>query len=151
MSRVQNRHTEPELALRRELHRRGLRYRVDLPLPGIGRTRPDIVFTRIRVAVFVDGCFWHCCPDHQSHPKTNAEWWREKLGTNVKRDRRIDEALTAAGWEVIRVWEHEDVTAAADHVETAVRSRYSELMPHDAVLRSGHTSVSGSKGSASLS
>lgn len=146
MSRVQNRHTAPELALRRELHRRGLRYRVDLPLHGMGRTRPDIVFTRIRVAVFVDGCFWHCCPEHQSYPKTNAEWWREKLATNVKRDRRIDKALTAARWEVIRVWEHEDVMAAADRVEAVVRSRRSEPIPQDAVLRSAHTSVSGNTG-----
>ena len=147
MSRVQNRDTAPEMALRRELHRRGLRYRVDLPLAGIGRTRPDIVFTRIRVAVFVDGCFWHCCPDHQSFPKSNAEWWREKLATNVKRDRSIDQALAAAGWEVIRVWEHEDVTAAADRVETVVRSRYSEPTLRRVAPRSDHTSVSGSKGS----
>ena len=145
MSRVRNRHTAPELALRRELHRRGLRYRVDLPLAGLGRARPDIVFTRIRVAVFVDGCFWHCCPDHLSFPKTNAQWWREKLATNVKRDRTIDHALTSAGWEVIRIWEHETATAAADRVETAVRSYYSGLATKRAAPHSDDTSMSASR------
>ena len=126
MSRVRNRHTAPELAIRRELHRRGLRYRVNLPLAGFGGARPDIVFTRIRVAVFVDGCFWHCCPDHKTFPKTNADWWREKLATNVKRDRTIDKALADAGWEVIRIWEHEDATAAVDRLQTVVRTRYTK-------------------------
>ena len=124
MSRVLNRHTTPELAIRRELHRRGLRYRVDMPIPGVGRTRPDIVFTRVRVAVFVDGCFWHRCPEHESFPKTNAEWWLNKLDGNVRRDRATDEALTNAGWRVIRIWEHEDPVTAADRVEMIVRSRY---------------------------
>ena len=123
MSRVRNRHTAPELAIRRELHRRGLRYRVDMPIPGVGRTRPDIVFTRVRVAVFVDGCFWHRCPEHGSFPKTNAEWWLNKLNGNVRRDRAKDEALTAAGWKVIRIWEHEDPATAADRIETTVRSQ----------------------------
>lgn len=127
MSRVRRRHTTPELAIRRELHRRGLRYRVDLPLPQIGRTRPDIVFTRIQVAVFVDGCFWHRCPDHATFPKTNAEWWREKLDTNVRRDRAADDALSRAGWEVIRIWEHEDPVAAADRVERVVHAQYRQL------------------------
>ena len=126
MSRVRNRHTAPELAIRRELHRRGLRYRVNLPLAGFARARPDIVFTRIRVAVFVDGCFWHCCPDHETFPKTNADWWREKLATNVKRDRTIDKTLADAGWEVIRIWEHEDATAAVDRLQTVVRTRYTK-------------------------
>ena len=124
MSRVRNRHTAPELAIRRVLHRRGLRYRTDMPVLDIGRTRPDIVFTRVQVAVFVDGCFWHRCPDHASFPKANADWWREKLDTNVRRDRAIDEALAEAGWLVIRIWEHEDPTEAADRIESIVRSRY---------------------------
>ena len=127
MSRVRNRHTTPELAIRRELHRRGLRYRVDMPIPGVGRTRPDIVFTRVRVAVFVDGCFWHRCPEHESLPKTNAEWWLNKLNGNVQRDRATDEALTDAGWRVIRVWEHEDLVTAADRIETIIRSQYTNL------------------------
>ncbi len=124
MSRVRNRNTGPELAIRRELHRRGLRYRVDLPIPDVARTRPDIVFTRVRVAVFVDGCFWHRCPQHESFPKTNADWWLNKLTGNVRRDRATDEALARAGWHVIRIWEHEDPVIAADRVETIVRSRY---------------------------
>ena len=123
MSRVKNRHTAPEMAIRRELHRRGLRYRVNMALPQLGRTRPDIVFTRVRVAVFVDGCFWHRCPEHGTSPKTNAGWWRRKLDTNVERDRTTDTALAEAGWTVIRIWEHEDPTIAADRVEAIVRSR----------------------------
>ena len=122
MSRVRSRHTTPELAIRKELHRRGLRYRVDMPLSDIARTRPDIVFTRIRVAVFVDGCFWHRCPDHGSFPKTNAEWWHDKLEANVRRDRATDEALRTAGWVVIRIWEHENPIRAADRVEAIVHA-----------------------------
>ena len=121
MSRVRNRHTAPEMAIRRELHRRGLRYRVNMALPQIGRTRPDIVFTRARVAVFVDGCFWHRCPEHGTSPKTNAGWWRRKLDTNAERDRTTDTVLAEAGWTVIRIWEHEDATTAADRVEATVR------------------------------
>ncbi len=123
MSRVRNRHTTPEMTIRRELHRRGLRYRVNMPLPQLGGTRPDIVFTRVRVAVFVDGCFWHRCPEHGSSPKTNAGWWRRKLDTNVERDRRTDIELAEAGWTVVRIWEHEDTSTAADRVEGTVRNR----------------------------
>lgn len=113
-------HTAPEMAIRRVLHRRGLRYRVNMPLPEIRRIRPDIVFSRARVAVFVDGCFWHRCPEHGSSPKTNADWWRRKLDANVERDRKTDTVLADAGWMVIRIWEHEDATAAADRVESVV-------------------------------
>ena len=110
------RDTAPEIALRRELHRRGLRFRVDFPpLPGL-RCRADIVFTRRRIAIFVDGCFWHACPDHGNVPKANREWWRAKLEANVARDRRNEQALVQAGWKVVRVWEHEPVGAAADRV-----------------------------------
>lgn len=123
MSRVRRAHTAPELAIRRELHRRGLRYRVNMSLPGIGKIRPDILFTRIQVAVFIDGCFWHRCPEHGSSPKANADWWRRKLDTNVERDRKTDTVLADAGWTVIRIWEHEDATAAADRVESLVRNR----------------------------
>ena len=123
MSRVRNRHTTPEMAVRRELYRRGLRYRVNMPLPQVGRTRPDIAFTRVRVAVFVDGCFWHRCSQHGSSPKTNADWWRRKLDTNVQRDRATDTALAEAGWTVVRIWEHEDARTAADRVEATVRNR----------------------------
>lgn len=118
------RDTPAELAIRRILHARGLRYRVDYrPEPGI-RRKADIVFTRARVAVFVDGCFWHHCPEHGSAPKSNADWWREKLATNVRRDRDTDERLRAAGWVVVRVWEHVPPAQAADLiVETIERER----------------------------
>ncbi len=82
------------------------------------------MFTRVRVAVFVDGCFWHRCPEHGSFPKTNAEWWRSKLDGNVRRDHATDESLRRAGWQVIRIWEHEDPVTAADRVEAIVRSQY---------------------------
>lgn len=116
MSRVRNRDTAAELALRRELHRRGLRYRVNLRLPEAGRTRPDIVFTRKKIAIFVDGCFWHRCPEHATSPKSNREWWRDKLDANVRRDRENDVRLRKAGWTVIRVWEHETPDDAADRI-----------------------------------
>jgi DNA mismatch endonuclease (patch repair protein) len=112
--------TAPERALRRELHRRGLRYRVNVPtIPG----RPDIALTRARIAVFVDGCFWHGCPEHAVAPKANADWWRSKLDANVARDRRTEERLREMGWLVIRAWEHENPVDAADVIERAWRDR----------------------------
>lgn len=120
MSAQRRRDTAPELALRRELHRRGRRYRVDrAPLPGM-RRRADLVFPRARVAVFVDGCFWHRCPRHATSPKNNAAWWATKLDGNVARDRDTDDRLAAAGWTVVRIWEHEDPVTAADAVEAAL-------------------------------
>ncbi|WP_369055604.1 very short patch repair endonuclease [Kineococcus terrestris] len=122
MRRTGRRDTRPELALRRELHRRGLRYLVDTTPPGTNRRRrADLVFRGARVAVFVDGCFWHSCPLHLHPPRANAQWWRVKLASVVARDRDTDERLAEAGWTVVRVWEHEDVVAAADRVEALVR------------------------------
>jgi len=110
----------PEVALRRELHRRGLRFRLNLgTLPG----RPDIAFTRARLAVFVDGCFWHRCPEHGVMPRNNREWWQAKLDRNVERDREKDCALTTLGWTPLHVWEHESVQAAADRIEREWRLR----------------------------
>jgi len=123
MSKLGSRDTLPELALRSELHRRGLRFRVDrAPLPGL-RSRADIVFGPARVAVYVDGCFWHSCPEHGTMPKANAEWWDQKLKRNQERDARTNRALRDAGWEVVRIWEHEDPATAADRVEATIRSR----------------------------
>ena len=123
MERQGRRDTAPELALRRELHRRGLRFRVDMsPIPEL-RSRADVVFTRAKVAVFVDGCFWHRCPTHATTPKNNQAWWTAKLLANEARDRRVDDALAAAEWIVIRVWEHEDPVGAADQIEAVVRGR----------------------------
>jgi DNA mismatch endonuclease (patch repair protein) len=105
MSRMPRTSTGPELALRRALHGAGLRFRVGgAGLPG----RPDIVFTRVRIAVFVDGCFWHRCPLHATAPRNNAGWWATKLDRNVARDREKDELLAGLGWSVVHVWEHED-------------------------------------------
>jgi DNA mismatch endonuclease, patch repair protein len=122
MRRQGRRDTKPEMLLRRALWARGLRYRVDrAPLPGI-RRRADIVFGPAKVAVFVDGCFWHSCPEHATLTKSNRDWWMEKLAANVRRDRNTDSKLSEAGWTVVRVWEHEDMEQAADKVERCVRS-----------------------------
>jgi len=83
------------------------------------------VFTRVRVAVFIDGCFWHGCPEHATAPKANAEWWAEKLSANVRRDRDTDARLGEAGWLVVRIWEHEDAEEAAERIEQVIRSRSS--------------------------
>jgi DNA mismatch endonuclease (patch repair protein) len=113
--------TGPERLLRAELHARGLRYRKDLRVHVAGRAvRPDVVFPRALIAVFVDGCFWHRCPIHATDPKANAEFWRLKLEGNVARDRADDAALVADGWTVIRVWEHEQPGAAAERICAAV-------------------------------
>lgn len=114
------RDTGPELALRRALHARGYRFRVNIrPEPGIRRTA-DVVFTRRRVAVFVDGCFWHGCPQHATRPKTNREFWTSKLDNNRARDLETNEQLRAAGWSVVRIWEHEPVEDAVRSVATEV-------------------------------
>lgn len=123
MARQARRDTAPELALRRELHRLGLRYRVDHPLPGRPRRRADVVFTAARLAVFVDGCFWHACPQHATQPSANAPWWSDKLKKNVARDRDTDAHLLTLGWMVLRFWEHDDMAAAARLVEESWKDR----------------------------
>ena len=116
------RDTAPELRVRRLLHARGLRYLVDAaPLAGL-RRRADLVFRGPRVAVFVDGCFWHGCPEHGMTPRTNTDFWRAKLARNRERDEQTDAVLRAAGWTVLRFWEHEEATRVADQVEDVVRS-----------------------------
>ena len=120
MSRIRNTGTDAEMAIRRELHRRGLRYRVNLSISELGRTRPDIAFTRQRVAVFVDGCFWHRCPDHATFPQTNADWWSEKLERNVARDAETIRRLADLGWTVIRIWEHESPIEAVGRIARAL-------------------------------
>lgn len=114
--------TKPEMALRRLLHGRGMRYRVHHPVPGT-RRRMDLAFLGPKVAVFVDGCFWHACPEHGTAPANNAGWWEAKLATNVARDADTDRRLEEAGWAVVRIWEHVDPVEAADRVEAAVRAR----------------------------
>lgn len=121
MQRTRRRDTEAELRVRSAVHRRGLRYRVDrAPLPGI-RRRADLLFTTERLAVYIDGCFWHGCPLHGTLPKTNAQWWQDKLQTNQDRDRDTDRRLIDAGWHVLRAWEHEDPERVADRVQETVR------------------------------
>jgi DNA mismatch endonuclease (patch repair protein) len=123
MSRLGRRDTAPELALRSELHRRGFRFRVDrVPMQGM-RSRADLVFGPARVAIYVDGCFWHSCPEHGTKPKANAEFWERKLKRNRERDEATDKLLREKGWAVLRIWEHEDRFEAADRVESLVRSR----------------------------
>jgi DNA mismatch endonuclease (patch repair protein) len=114
--------TKPEMALRRALHARGYRYRKDhrLDLSGGRRVRPDIAFTARKVAVFVDGCFWHACPEHGSKPKNNEWYWSPKLQRNVDRDRAADEALAADGWRVVRLWEHVPLEEAVGAVIAAL-------------------------------
>lgn len=106
--------TKPEVALRKALHRLGYRYRKDLRLTlddGV-KVRPDVVFTARKVAVFVDGCFWHVCPDHGRQPTSNEWYWTPKLRRNVERDRLVTVALEHAGWRVVRIWEHVPLEAA---------------------------------------
>jgi len=117
--------TKPELALRRALHKRGYRFRKDyrLDLDGGRRVRPDIAFTARRVAVFVDGCFWHACPEHGSKPRANDWYWTPKLARNVERDRVADETLASAGWQVVRIWEHDSLEQALAAVIAVVGAR----------------------------
>jgi DNA mismatch endonuclease (patch repair protein) len=117
------RDTAPELAVRRAVHRLGLRYRVGVrPEPTLRRTA-DLVFTRRRVAVFVDGCFWHGCPEHHTVAKRNGEFWARKVADNIARDRQTTQLLQAAGWTVLRYWEHEPPEQVAAAIAAIVRGR----------------------------
>jgi DNA mismatch endonuclease, patch repair protein len=123
MQRQRRRDTGPELAVRRELFSRGLRYRVHTrPLPTLRRTS-DIVFSRAMVAVEVHGCFWHLCPEHSRLTDKNRSWWAEKLQRNRERDAETAAALDAAGWSLVVVWEHEDPVQAADRIAQEVAQR----------------------------
>lgn len=117
------RDTKPELAVRRLVHAQGLRYRVDArPLPHLNR-RADLVFARARVAVMIDGCYWHGCPEHGTRAKTNDEYWASKIARNVERDLETNQLLSEAGWVVLRAWEHEDPTAVCRRIVASVRER----------------------------
>jgi DNA mismatch endonuclease, patch repair protein len=121
MQRQRRRDTAPELAIRSALHRAGARYRVDHSLPGL-RRRGDIVFAGRRVVVFVDGCFWHGCPEHATWPMENAEWWRNKIEANRARDRDTDARLSNDGWTVVRIWEHEAPEKAVARIVCVLNS-----------------------------
>jgi DNA mismatch endonuclease (patch repair protein) len=123
MKGARQRDTAPELAVRSAIRRLAIRYRVNYKvLPGSCR-RADLAFLSARVALFVDGCFWHGCPIHGTWPKANAEFWRNKIETNQKRDRDTDERLREAGWLVVRAWEHDDPNTVASHVAKLVQRR----------------------------
>ncbi|MCF3135138.1 very short patch repair endonuclease [Streptomyces olivochromogenes] len=123
MSRQGSRDTAPEVAVRRLLHASGLRYRVNVPVPGMPRRTIDIVFSKAKIAIFLDGCFWHGCPKHATQPKANAEWWRAKLDKNMARDLETTEHLTTAGWTVLRFWEHESAANVAHCISESVASK----------------------------
>jgi DNA mismatch endonuclease, patch repair protein len=132
------RDTRPELHLRSALHAMGLRFRVDHPVGAPPRApRADVAFPRQRIAVFVDGCFWHGCPAHAVRPRTNSSYWGAKIARNVARDARQTKALESAGWQVIRIWEHEESTVAAALVGEAVRAATTECR------RGGRASTAG--------
>lgn len=116
MSKQRRRDTGAELLVRHLLHARGVRYRVDVRLEKDFRCKADMAWKTLRLAVFIDGCFWHGCPEHATKPRANEEWWRRKLEGNVARDRRIDAELAARGWSVMRFWEHEEPAVVADAI-----------------------------------
>jgi DNA mismatch endonuclease, patch repair protein len=121
MQANRRRDTAPEMAIRRLVHASGLRYRVDArPLPNVRHTA-DMIFTRARVAVFIDGCWWHGCAEHYRPPASNIAYWAGKIGRNRERDRQVDQALMSADWTVIRIWEHESPELAARRIEAIVR------------------------------
>jgi DNA mismatch endonuclease, patch repair protein len=121
MQAVKRRDTAPELAIRRAVHRIGLRYTVDTPLPIAKRRRGDLTFPKQRVVVFVDGCWWHGCPVHARPSGSSAGWWQTKIRRNACRDRETDELLKAEGWTALRFWEHEDPLEVAQQIWAVVR------------------------------
>nr|WP_234815346.1 very short patch repair endonuclease [Mycolicibacterium duvalii] len=129
MQRQARRDTKPEIDLRKLLHARGMRYRLGVPVPGIPRRTIDIAFTSVRVAVFVDGCFWHGCPEHGGQPAANAHAWNAKFLNNQRRDVSTTEHLTNLGWEVVRIWEHEPPESAVSRISTIVADRRSAQRP----------------------
>jgi DNA mismatch endonuclease, patch repair protein len=123
MQANRRRDTGPELAIRRPVHARGLRYRVDArPMPSVRHTA-NMVFTRARVAAFIDGCWWHGCPEHYRPPASNVRYWASKVTGNRDRDQLADEVLAAVGWAVVRAWEHVAPEAVASRIAAAVRHR----------------------------
>lgn len=123
MQAIRSRDTKPEQLIRRLVHAKGLRYRVAArPLPDLRRTA-DLVFRPTKVAVFIDGCYWHGCPEHYIPPKTNPGYWSDKVARNMTRDRDTDQRLAEAGWLVLRFWEHQDSDACAASIVNTVRGR----------------------------
>ncbi|MEV4764693.1 very short patch repair endonuclease [Micromonospora chokoriensis] len=129
LSAIRRTNTKPEVLLRSLLHARGLRFRKDflVRLPPSLKARPDVAFTRLRVALFYDSCFWHSCPKHGRQPRVNQWYWRPKLARTAERDRIQAQALRGAGWLVIRIWEHDDLLKAVDDVVEIIAARRQEL------------------------
>lgn len=127
MQRVRQKDTSAESALRRELHARGLRYRIHVPVLTKPRRVADVAFRCLRVAVFVDGCFWHGCPQHATWPRQNAAFWRAKIEANMARDADTNKRLRANGWKVVRIWAHESPERAAARIATIVAKRREKL------------------------
>ncbi|WP_074249834.1 very short patch repair endonuclease [Mycobacteroides abscessus] len=124
MAAIRRKDTKPEVELRSALHRLGYRFRKDYPIRVDGKLlRPDIAFTRQKIAIFIDGCFWHCCPQHGHQPNVNADYWSLKLQGNVARDRKQTATLQDAGWQVVRFWEHEDLDRVISDLATLIRKR----------------------------
>jgi DNA mismatch endonuclease (patch repair protein) len=139
MQANKSRDTAPELALRRAVHALGLRYRVAArPLPSLRRTA-DLVFTKAKVAVFLDGCFWHGCAEHHTVAVRNGQYWADKVARNKARDADTDRCLRDVGWEPLRVWEHEDVHVAAERVRDVVQSRTQHPVAGETVAKKGRT------------
>lgn len=120
MARTPQKDTSAEMAIRRELHRRGFRYRVDYTVLRKPRRTADLAFPKLKIAVFIDGCFWHGCPEHGTWPKQNAEFWRQKIEANISRDEDTNERLSGLDWRVIRIWEHEAPEAAVERIVKVV-------------------------------
>lgn len=130
MQANRSKNTSPELALRRLLHANGLRYRVNSrPLKSVRRTA-DVVFSKLRVAIFVDGCFWHACPEHYREPQTHAEYWRPKIARNLERDAEINALLEAEGWLVLRFWSHQEPGEVASTVTAEIQKRREQPRAH---------------------
>ncbi|MEU6678319.1 very short patch repair endonuclease [Streptomyces sp. NPDC046925] len=131
MQAIRSRDTKPERLVRSLLHAQGLRYRVAAkPLPGLRRTA-DILFRPAKLAVFIDGCYWHGCPEHYTSPKTNAGYWSDKVATNMARDRDTDKQLQSAGWTVLRFWEHEAPEKVAERVAASVERQRRAKRPRE--------------------
>lgn len=125
MARTRGKDNPRERELRSALHHQGLRFRIHYAIPGTKRSI-DIAFTRWRLAVFCDGCFWHGCPIHATTPKTNQEWWKDKIATNKARDLDTDSRLASNGWTVLRIWEHVSV----DDAVSLIRSQLQKINAH---------------------
>lgn len=123
MRRMPEYSTGPEMLVRQAIFKSGFRYRVKYPVPGVPRRTMDIAFPGRRIAIFIDGCFWHGCSEHRSIPKNNYEWWKAKIDQNRKRDRDTDERLVSAGWSVLRYWEHDPVEKIVQELQDLIKSR----------------------------